>query len=196
MICWKRQKTMFLTNAPKQKREKNPESLFTSYLDEDEHLIWVGEAKPDNSGSIGLMLGAGILAILASIAIIKFIYYSPFVLLLPPFILLFSMALFRDVVQKRYYAISNKRLLVLKGNKLLKSEELSNLQDIHIVKTKEMGSKLIFVPGKTFKIGKKDSFPIYAAPYKFENLSHEDAQTAYDLLMTGWEEAEELESLE
>jgi hypothetical protein len=159
-------------------KKKSYGVLFTPYLEKGEDLIWVGETKRNHSGYSILMVGAGFLAVYSAYLILALNFYLPLRLLVPLFILLFVMVWFMDWMQKRYYAVSNKRLFVLKGNTLIKHDALSRFQKISIMKSKDKGFGLVFTPQEIYGTDKS----LYIAPQKFENLTQEDAQTVYDLL--------------
>jgi hypothetical protein len=175
----------------KQKRQKNPESRFTPYLDADEHLIWVGEAKSNGFfPSFAHALGAAMLLDCSAFATIAILSQAPYLIILPLIALTLSIAFIIEMRQSSYYAISNKRLFVLQGNRLEKVEDLRRLQQISIAKTKRNHFSLVILKRAFYDNDQTTAqdLPAYVPQHELKDLSEEDAQTAYDLLMAEREE--------
>jgi hypothetical protein len=175
----------------KRKNNKHSESRFTPYLEEDEYLLWVGEAKSNGSfPSLAHALGAAMLLGCSAFATIAVLYQAPFLIILPLLVLTLSLAFIIEMRRNNHYAISNKRLFVLRGNTLDQVEALSRLQQISIAKTKNNRFSLLVLKRAFYDsdLSTEQDLPSYLPQHELEDLSEEDAQAAYDLLMAEREE--------
>jgi hypothetical protein len=175
----------------KRKNAKRSESRFTPYLDEDEYLVWVGEAKSNGFfPSFAHALAAVMFLGCSAVATIAVFYQASFLIILPLIPLTLSIAYIIEIRQSSYYAISNKRLFVLQGNRLEKVEDLRRLQQISIAKTKRNHFSLVLLKRAFYDLNQttEQELPVYIPQHELKDLSEEAAQTAYDLLMAEREE--------